>query len=284
MKGRILHVIAALTSAVIASGCGIDVEMESQPESVRAGQLVHTSGTLSVPMCPVSPAIFEFVPFVPVEQLASAPPILQDIITDLCSTDGRFTFPGMTGNGLAPTLTKDDVQFLSAQLSSFSRASRGSFTAADTIPCAPDVTCPIPGIEPGSPVEFHGSAITNVPGSYYNFVFAAGEVVDLCTGGMNAGDPCETDDDCPGSTCTPCGDGASGFCVGGENFLQACDTDMDCPDSICQELGINLAFGIACTATQVTPGLEAPAASPWALASAVLALAALGWLGVRRLQ
>jgi PKD repeat protein len=48
-----------------------------------------------------------------------------------------------------------------------------------------------------------------------------------CAGGVNLGQSCEVDGDCPGSTCT------DGRCVGGVNVGDLCDGVVDCPGSTC---------------------------------------------------
>lgn len=320
VRGTALGVICAAT-LLVGSGCGLGVSIQSPSQAIGGASVPFTLGLTNNTQCPIGQPIGIFLPFLPASEFeATGVPEIDEIFLALLNTactgepvqlpDGitcsiveeqlvcEETDPplstGPVPSGDVPVRVGDNVvanchrEGSKISCKFVQQLQDASVFATQPLLCIPLfeglAVCGSSTLDPGDTAT--GTFFLNAPtapGVYRSLFFGLADDTGVCDGGTGNGQACGEDSDCGGGTCAP------GICINDMTQARAdgCTTTGDCAMGescvTCQpSLDPPVTLPIACA--QIVISQQAPAQSPWGMATAALALLGLGWFGLRRMK
>ncbi len=310
--------------AVVAflSGCGLDVELTSTPETVGIGsEVTHSIKVTNASVCPIDATQLIFYPHLSPEDEASIDEGFlggQVTLAELCDIEASGLPDGF------PPFAVDPGQLAAARErhgSASSPAQSAANLAGATLDCAAMVDsgglgyfqCAVDPLGPGAMATVALQVPADELGTFRNFALAdffTDSFAEVCDGGERAGQECDASDDCPGGNCDPgiCQGGSAnglgceidddcdggdcvdcetcqvaGVCTGGPDEGTACFHPDDCADSDTERVFCQCGIPVDCSVTNVVASVDtAPAMSPGGWMATIVALFGIGAFALRR--
>jgi hypothetical protein len=225
---------------VLLSGCALDIQFTSSPDTVMVGQQVtYDIKVTNVTACPLGPTSFTVIPLLSSEEEALIDEELAErielTVADVCEMRLPEEPPeAVMALAADPHRLETLRADLQAQLAAPGRALGGGATSV-TITCEPMTRpdgidffeCSVGPLAPGEMATTQIMLTATAAGVFRNIAFNAVRGARFCDDGANAGMHCVADAECPEAKCL------GGRCEGGDNDGYGCAMPDDCPKGEC---------------------------------------------------